>query len=380
MNDTPADAVTVDRLMALLRAVLWQAPADGRLFAGTRVDWDAIGRLAAQQTVGALALDAALKLPPELLPPREWRLKALALMERNRMTAVLLDRRVGQVVGLLRARGIRPVLLKGQAYARAYPDAGLRQCGDIDMWVGEEHYRAAYEAAGYAGWERDEPFVPRGKHAGCRVGGVSVELHRVAGELPGAAANRRFRAWSREQLQSGRTLDIGGARVEVPSAMFDVVFVFMHMYLHFLNGGIGLRQVCDWAMLLHRHTAAIDRAVLERLLREFGLLEGWRMFAPIAVERLGLPEGECPLYSPHYAAKAERVLEFIVREGNFGHLGRRRTARPAGFLAGKLHSFRFVTGRLADKLAVDPAGVMRFYAGYVASGIRRVVDEMMNRK
>lgn len=46
----------------------------------------------------------------------------------------------------LRKAGIEPVLLKGQGLSRYYPTPELRQCGDIDIYVGEENYEKAYDA------------------------------------------------------------------------------------------------------------------------------------------------------------------------------------------------------------------------------------------
>ena len=45
-----------------------------------------------------------------------------------------------------RAAGIEPILFKGWALARLYPDAGLRPYGDIDIWCPPEQLEALYAA------------------------------------------------------------------------------------------------------------------------------------------------------------------------------------------------------------------------------------------
>ncbi len=377
MKECFASEISVRQLLSLVRASLWQTPVDCRLFVDRPVDWEEIGRLSVQQTVGALALNAALTLPKEVAPPKDWILKACSFLERNRRTHQLLDKGVAEASARFAEAGIPSVLLKGQAYARAYPDPTLRQCGDIDLYIGEENYRQAYMVTKELGWESDERFASDAKHYGCiNKGGVRIELHRIAGQLPSRSADRRFQEWSRKQLQPCRSGIIGGEPIDVPAPAFDVIFVFMHLYLHFINGGIGLRHLCDWVMLLHAHCKEIDVKHLEQLLEEFHLLRGWRFFTPIAVGYLGLPENECPLYSPECARAADRIMSFIIREGNFGRARQRRAVRPRGYLARKAYSFRLLTSRLYSKFWLDPNAVMKYYGSFVMAGSKKVIKDM----
>ncbi|MDE6638110.1 MAG: nucleotidyltransferase family protein, partial [Muribaculaceae bacterium] len=148
-------STSTKQLLALVRASLWQEPADVTLFSKD-VDWQKIGKLALQQTVGILAFEAALSLPANFRPPKEWIRKALAFIETNRRTHILVDRSAAEVVCKLKGVGIDSILLKGQAYARVYPRPEMRQCGDIDLYVGESNYLSAYEAVKEFGWKRED--------------------------------------------------------------------------------------------------------------------------------------------------------------------------------------------------------------------------------
>lgn len=381
MTKTPSVHMpAVKQLLSLVRASLWQRAVDCAPFHDHPADWYEIGRLAMQQTVGGLAFAAALTLPPDPRPPKVWIRKAYTFIERNRLTHCLLDRSVAETTSQLTAAGIRPVLLKGQAYARAYPDPTLRHCGDIDLYVGEENYHNAFLAVKRFGWPGDEKFLPDVKHYGCDYNKVHVELHRVADILPKRSADRSFRQWSREQLQPGRrSLTIEGEGIDVPTPLFDVIFVFNHLYRHFIAGGIGLRQVCDWVMLLHHHRGAIDTTELERLLKEFGLKRAWSLFTPIAVELLGLPAVECPLYSPRHRWMADHILGFILREGNFGHAKQKRSRRPKAYLPGKVYSLGVITARHCAKLHIDPPMVWRYYSAIVKTGLKIVKSDIISK-
>lgn len=380
MDIKPTYNPTVGQLLSLVRAALWQTTADCRPFAGTPAVWNDIGRLAMLQTVGALAVEGAASLPPDLMPPKEWLHKGYALAELNRRTHHLLDSCVAEIFSQLTEAGITPVLLKGQAYARAYPDPTLRQCGDIDIYVGEDGYITAYEVSRRCGWEGENKFMPEAKHYRCALKGVKIELHRTAAVLSPHRTDRLFRRWSANQLDAGcRHMYIGGKAVAVPTPMFDVVFVFMHMFHHFVNGGVGLRQVCDWTMLLHIHAGSIDRHELKNRLRDFGLLKAWRLFSPIAVDHIGLPQEECPLYTPRYGRKAGIILSFIISEGNFGKALKKDNDRPEGYIAGKLYSFRMQSGRLTRKLHIDPVLMTRCHYRFIRHGIRAVWNDLWKK-
>lgn len=377
MKEVPVFSPAVKQLLSLVRASLWQTPVECLPFNARHIDWDEIGKLSVQQTVGALAFNAAMRLPQELLPPKGWIRKAYSFIVCNKQTQMLLDSCVADASARLTATGIRPILLKGQAYARVYPEPGLRQCGDIDLYVGEEQYFPAYQATKNFGWKSEERFIPYGKHYGCFNKEVRIELHRIAATLPSRSANRRFQEWSRQLLQQGHdTILIGEQQIEVPPPVFNLIYVFLHMYMHFLNGGIGLRHVCDWTMLLHAHYKAYDMAELEKLLKEFHLLNGWRFFTPIAVRYLGLPEQECPLYSPECINKADRILTLIMKEGNFGRARKKKTERPKNYLAGKVYSLLQVTSRSYSRVLLDPAMTLRYYINFVRIGSKAVIMDL----
>ena len=59
--------------------------------------------------------------------------------------AALHQREITQVFTFLRSAGVEPILVKGWAAARVYPEPGLRPYGDIDLCVRPEDYLTAQE-------------------------------------------------------------------------------------------------------------------------------------------------------------------------------------------------------------------------------------------
>lgn len=369
---------TIDQFFALVRASLWQVPADYAVFKNCQVDWGAIGELSRQQTVVSLVFNGAMSLPQELYPPKEWLYMAYSGYERNRRIHFLLDKCVAEATKKLKESGIGSVLLKGQAYARYYPEAQLRQCGDIDLYVGDSNYLSAYNLSREFGWEEKEKFGVDGKHHICSFGNVTVELHRVAGQMWNKSDDRKFQDWSRRQLSSGlRNISIGGEEIQIPGPVFDVIFVFIHLYNHFLFRGIGLRQICDWALILHANCRDIDCVELEKLLKDFRLFDAWKSFTPIAVERLGLPEEECPFYSSEYGKKSERILSFILKDGNFGRYADDKFKLPDGYIRRKVYCFRWISKNLFSRFFIDPQNVMMCYLDFICKGMKRLGCELL---
>lgn len=60
---------------------------------------------------------------------------------------MLHEHAVGRSFALMRAQGVAPVLGKGWAAARLYPDPALRPYGDVDLYVRAEQYAVALKAA-----------------------------------------------------------------------------------------------------------------------------------------------------------------------------------------------------------------------------------------
>ena len=361
---------TQNTLLALLRSALWGIPCSPE----SQPDWKRILLLAEQQTVSGLVAEAVMLVPEEFGPDAACRMKLHSKVTKIYQSHALLNRKVAQVKQLMDAHGIRSVLFKGQGLALNYPNPLSRQCGDIDLYVGEANFLESMNIM-EPGKEHDPGKYAHQKHFNANSEGVEIEIHRIASILPGRRADRLFREWTVERLEKSelRKAEIGGTEINLPPVDFDAVFILNHAWHHFMTGGIGLRQLCDWCLYLHRFHKEIDTDILSMNLRDFGLLRPWQIFASVAVQHLGLPADECPLYNGDYDSKAGKVLEVIWSEGNFGmHSEDRKTPRPKGHFAGKFHSFRLNTARVARLAAISPAEVLKSWTAYFMNGMRNV--------
>ncbi len=314
-------ADSINTFFALLRSGMYGTPLPVSSLPED-IDWESVITLARKHVVFGIIIDSIQFLPERLRPSDTVYAKmnrfALGLIQTN----MVLDRTVARLVAFFRQHGIDGVLLKGQGVARYYRMPQMRQSGDIDFYVGKTVYEKALRLCKEHLVGDSDPGDECEKHFGFNMSGVHVELHRLAARMYSPFRNRRFQNWIVGQLEHSpdrRVLPLGDTDVILPSYDFDAIYIFYHAWHHYLTGGIGLRQLCDWAMIFHTHAADIDVAALEENIRRLGLTRGWKLFACIAVGYLGVPADKMPLYDPAYDDKSEKILKEILVGGNFGY-------------------------------------------------------------
>jgi len=204
-----------------------------------------------QQSVPATGLAAAelAEILPLLLKSGSaalawWRVRrdslrnspaALELQQAYRLhtlQAAIHEQEIRQGIPFLRSRGIEPLLGKGWAVARLYPEPGLRPYGDIDLYVRPEQYDATSEAL-------RGPGVPA----------FPADLHRGCAELD----DRSFdELWRRSLVVK---LDASGAEVRVFGPEDHLRLLCLHTLRH---GAWRPLWLCDIAVALETRPADFD--------------------------------------------------------------------------------------------------------------------------
>lgn len=301
---------------SLLRSALWN---EGFSFDGS-VDLNEVLRTAYRQTTVGLVCQAVLRSRIGAVMSEKGRIILRRQIFAIANTHSRINAVIAKVVTALRKKGIESVLMKGQGLAADYPVAVLRQCGDIDLYVGEQNFDAACAVVNdLAGQEEVAKNYIDDIHYQLKVDEVVVEIHRVTCRFPDEEEDVVFQSYSEKGMKAGGNFMMtNGVRVWLPNDTFNAFFVFYHAWGHLLSGGIGMRQLCDWAVLLHAKRATIDREELSEMLHRLHLMKEWRVFGRIAVEYLGLPREEMPFYEKKHDGKVRQCLGIILKIGNFG--------------------------------------------------------------
>ena len=351
------------------------------------VDWNKVLDLAEEQSVvGLLAAGIEVvqgswfKVHGAPLVPKPMALqfvgRTMQLEQRNQAMNYF----IGVLVEKMREAGIETVLMKGQGVAQCYERPLWRACGDVDFFLDDESYERAKAFLKPLAASVEEEYV-REKHLGMTIDSWVVELHgslrcglspkmdRVIDELQTeACGNGNVRIW-----KDGET------DVLLPGVNNDILFIFTHFLKHFYKGGIGLRQICDWCRLLWTYRDSIDVALLEQRMRKMGLVSEWKAFGALAVFYLGLPftvdglllDGEKEL--ERYRQKADRIMEFVLMSGNFGHNRDHSYFEKYPYLVRKCVSFGRRVGDLARHARIFPLDSLRFLPSMLVNGVRSAV-------
>ena len=361
-----------DLFFNILKSALWGL--DDRLDASSlsRDDVMAALRIAKAQTVLGMVANEVMQtssLSCLLNEADKAGLKRFVMS--NLTTGQMLNNALINIVLELRKYGIEPVLLKGQGVAKYYPMPELRQCGDIDVYVGQDNFAKACEVIGEMSSPEDhQGDIPSLKHFHTRIGHAFIEIHRYTDVYWPKRYDRVYQKISDAGMHSDLVpLDFFGVPVMSPSVDFNVFFIFNHFWHHFIADGVGLRQLCDWVRLMHVNHGKINLDYLSDVLCKMRLMKEWQVFGYIAVNTLGLPADEMPFYDPKYKKTAEKVLELIMLEGNFGKENMKGYNRPKGYVAGKWYSFKKRFGRNLRVLSIFPMESFRHITKVFICGI-----------
>lgn len=338
----------------LLRSGLWGSSINPCLF-NEKTDWNSIYDLSKKQAVLGIVLDGINRLPDNLKPPRllyiKWCAEVIQIEDENHK----LNKEIINLFNLLKENGISPILMKGQGLASNYRNPLHRISGDIDIFTGKQNYDKANKLLSLEG-KALEKWSPI--HMMFTWNKVVVENHRLIAKLSSPINNKKLNKLVDKWLQNQKLeeVEIEEYKTTIPPSDFDVMFILLHAVIHLLGFGVGLRQIIDWAMLLHSKKQKIDHETVNSLLKKLGMITAARVFEVISVKYLGLPREDLIMpYSLYDEKLAEKIMADILYSGNFGYYGARKKRLPNKWLAKRIFNFFYRTKRAIRLTELAPA-------------------------
>lgn len=351
------------------------------------VDWERVYQLAQEQSIQGVVLRGIEELRAkglELSVPRvlllQWIGEVRVIEQQNKdMNAF-----VAELFGQLREAGVNAVLVKGQGIALCYEKPLWRSSGDVDLLLTEENYEKAKKTLIPLASSVEHEYT-HFKHQGMVIDGWVVELHgtlhsRLSKRIDSVVDEVQKDCFFSGNVRSEEFKSSKGSSVQVflPSPDNDVIFVFTHILHHFFIDGIGLRQICDWCRLLWTFRDSLNHRLLESRIRKMGLMSEWKAFAAFAIEYLGMPQEAMPLYDVRWMRddvgwkkKAERIMEFIMMSGNFGH--NIEWKRSDVFVWNKTLALWSKLKNFCRQAKVFPMDSFRFFFHFVGDGLYAAV-------
>ena len=244
MNDITA-------IFAFLKYCLGYKRNMSRMIAG--MDWQEQYSFASKQALLGLSFEGIERLGKEYseelrLNPigRELLMTWMGKAQQIRRQNMKVNAVASKLYSMLREDGLRCCILKGQGNALIYPNAYSRNPGDIDVWVNASRERIME----YAQKKFELGDDIRLQHLETSLDGVPVELHFFPCSMNNPIYHARLQKWFRRNadLQCSHIVGLpdGAGDIAIPTTAFNVVYQLTHLYHHFFDEGIGMRQIIDY--------------------------------------------------------------------------------------------------------------------------------------
>ena len=287
------------------------------------MDWRQLYAFASKQAILGICFDGIERLgeeyPEELKQnPIErdllmsWMGKAQQIRRQNMKVNVV----ASKLYSMLREDGLRCCILKGQGNALMYPNAYSRNPGDIDVWMNVSREQITEYAKNHFEIGNDIRF----QHLGTSLDGVPVELHFFPCSMNNPIYHARLQKWFKRNadLQCSNVVSLPdeAGDIAVPTTAFNVVYQLTHLYHHFFDEGIGMRQIIDYYFVVNNVELLAIMDTLQRALKYLGLWKFARAVMYVLHEALGISEEK--MIVPMDEKRGKLLLAEILDGGNFG--------------------------------------------------------------
>ena len=288
-----------------------------------KIDWRQLYTFASNQAIIGICFDGIERLGNEY--PNElkqnpigkdllmtWMGAAQQIRRQNMKVNVVANK----LYSMLREDGFRCSILKGQGNALMYPNAYSRNPGDIDVWVNASREQITEYAKKHFKLGDDIRY----QHIETSVDGVPVELHFFPGIMNNPIYNARLQKWFKRNvdLQCSNVVSLpdGIGEIAIPTTAFNVVYQLTHLYHHFFDEGIGMRQIIDYYYVVNNDELLAIKDTLQKELKHLELWKFGRAVMYVLHEALGISEEK--MIVPMDEKRGKLLLAEILNGGNFG--------------------------------------------------------------
>jgi len=293
-------------LLTLLSQALW---GNGGIL--SEADWESVEEMAKDQGVLPLLYRGAIKykdiIPTERI--RIWRgTMYAAVLQNDHMLKAQ-----SEILEWLWEKNIRSVILKGSSVARYYEPSDMRYLGDIDLLIDHDTLEQVSDILrehGYQAKEHEHDF-----HVAFVRDDVTVEVHYEASVVPGGKGGQAARKLMSHFLDEATSVSMNEVSFPALSEKHQALMLLMHKERHVIAGGIGLRQLCDWAAFVGKQK---DHDSFLTMYTDCGLLLFAKVVSKACVRYLGLDSKNASWCMDVDDDLVDALMVDVFRSGNMG--------------------------------------------------------------
>ena len=287
------------------------------------MDWRQLYSFATKQTIIGICFDGIKRLseeyPEELKKnpiERDLLMTWMGVSQQIRRQNMKVNGVAAKLYSMLREDGLRCCILKGQGNALMYSKPYSRTPGDIDVWI----YANRERIMEYALKKFELGDDIRLQHIETFLNGVPVELHFFPCSMNNPFYHAKLQKWFKRNadLQCSNVVSLpdGIGEIAIPTTAFNVIYQLTHLYHHFFDEGMGMRQIIDYYYVVNNDELLVIRDTLQRELKYLGLWKFAGAMMYVLHEALGLSEEK--MIAPMDEKRGKLLLAEILEGGNFG--------------------------------------------------------------
>lgn len=300
---------------------------DGNLLTVSFEEWKAFFHFCKRQALLGIGFSAVEKIgtcPKNLM--LSWYGVVMQIEKRN----IIMTKACREVTELFAKDGFGSCVLKGQGNLQNYPESmrNRRQPGDIDIWVSPTKGKnPVKQVIDYVG-RINRKARPNYLHTEMVWNGnIEVEVHYRPRFLVSPYRNILVQKWFEKQksiCMENKNQD----GFSIPPTSVNVVYQMTHLFSHYFDEGLGLRQLLDYNYLLKRWYREGCEGHPMDILQQFGIGKFVAAVMWVLKELFVLPD-EYLLCSPNQR-EGRKLLSEILQSGNFGQYDQRGASLKNG--------------------------------------------------
>jgi len=221
-----------------------------------------------------------------------------------------------EVIRLLEAQSVRSVVLKGTSAARFYPYPDARCLGDIDLLVDQSNLMQVEQVLAFLGYKKTDH--EHKFHISYIKGNTTIEVHFAASEVPDIAGGYAVQEEMKCFLNCAHKVTFNEMEFPVLSDSHQTLLMLLHMERHMLEQGIGLRQLCDWAVFVEKSDKSHWDSYSVDLIKKCGLLIYASVITKACVRYLGLTKEKSTWCLPVSDLLVDEFIRDVFRGGDMG--------------------------------------------------------------
>lgn len=271
------------------------------------ITWSSIGKL---QQKGIITINDE---NIQLLVMKWFEMVHLAFEERYKKY----KHAIKSLAQFYREHEIKMMILKGYGLSLNYPEADLRPCGDIDVWLFREQKKGD-KIIEESGIEVD---YGHHIHTVFSYQGETIENHFEFINYHNHPENKELEEYLQKTADKEcEEVEIDGEKIYIPSAQWNAIFLLRHASSHFAGEEIKIRHLIDWGTFVEKYSEKINWDELYSFAKKLNMHRFLECINWLCIKYLGISSKHFPSFSCDECL-AERILDNIFNDefGSYGH-------------------------------------------------------------